>query len=208
MASVPADFLYKIVLLGDSGVGKSNIVARFNKNQFSLETRTTIGVDIANKEITLDGSKISLQLWDTAGQERFRAISPAYYRGADAALLVYDITKRDSFASMTRWLTELKENVDHSLTIVLIGNKSDLHHLREVSIAEAQALAETNSLHFMETSARNAVNIEEVFVQVIKALQGAKPLKGSSETAVRSGGSNVGKPNTSGSDDKPCCSIM
>ncbi|KAH3742500.1 Ran GTPase [Pelomyxa schiedti] len=209
MAQEQAALLYKIVILGDSGVGKSNIVTRFYRNQFCLETRTTIGVDIVNKDVNFHGTKITLQLWDTAGQERFRAVSPGYYRGADAALLVYDITKHESFESITRWLKELRFLLFYHIHSPYLEKS----HLREVTVAEGQALAKSNSLSFMETSAMNAVNIEEVFDHILQVLRGGNPgppeMTGG-EAEIRSGGVTLGQSQTPGGssttpEEKSCC---
>lgn len=135
------DYLFKTVLIGDSGVGKSNLLMRFTRNEFNIESKSTIGVEFATRNIVLDNKKIKAQIWDTAGQERYRAITSAYYRGAVGALIVYDITKQSSFDNVGRWLKELREHADSNIVIMLVGNKTDLLHLRAVSTEEAQAFA-------------------------------------------------------------------
>ena len=125
-------FFSTVVLIGDSGVGKSNLLSRFTRNEFSLETKSTIGVEFATRSIQVDGKTIKAQIWDTAGQERYRAITSAYYRGAVGALLCYDIAKSVTYKNVERWLTELRENAAENIVIMLVGNKSDLKHLREV----------------------------------------------------------------------------
>jgi Ras-related protein Rab-11A len=125
--------LFKIVLVGDSGVGKTNLLTRFAKNEFSLESKTTIGVEFATKTITTEsGHVIKAQIWDTAGQDRYRAIASSYYKGAVGALLVYDITKQKSFENLEKWLKELRDNGQANMTLMLIGNKSDLAKDRAV----------------------------------------------------------------------------
>ncbi|XP_039024755.1 ras-related protein Rab11C-like [Hibiscus syriacus] len=161
------DFLFKIVLIGDSGVGKSNILSRFTRNEFCLESKSTIGVEFATRTLQVEGKTVKAQIWDTAGQERYRAITSAYYRGAVGALLVYDITKRQTFDNVLRWLRELRDHADSNIVIMMIGNKSDLNHLRSVSTEDAQGLAEGESLSFMETSALEAYNIEKAFQTVL-----------------------------------------
>ena len=126
------DFLFKLVLIGDSGVGKTNLLSRFSNNEFTLESRPTIGVEFATKTITVADKKIKTQIWDTAGQERFRAITHAYYKGATGALVVYDVTKSATFESVDKWLKELRENAEEDIVIILIGNKSDLKDQRTV----------------------------------------------------------------------------
>jgi len=157
------DYLFKIVLTGDSGVGKTNILSRFTKNEFNLEAKSTIGVEFATRSINFDGKTIKGQIWDTAGQERYRAITSAYYRGALGALLLYDITKYPSFQSVKAWLEELKDHADPSIVIMLVGNKNDLRHLRSVTINEAKDFAEKNNILFMETSALDATNVDTAF---------------------------------------------
>lgn len=162
------DYLYKIVLIGDSGVGKSNMLSRFTRDEFNLESKSTIGVEFATKSVYLDeGKVIKAQIWDTAGQERYRAITSAYYRGAVGALLVYDISKRQSFDNVERWLKELRDHADPNIVILLVGNKSDLRHLRAVSPEEATRFANRENLAFIETSALDATNVEQAFHQIL-----------------------------------------
>ncbi|EFJ48662.1 RabA/Rab11 [Volvox carteri f. nagariensis] len=164
------DYLFKVVLIGDSGVGKSNLLSRFTRNEFSLESKSTIGVEFATRSIqagTVDGKTIKAQIWDTAGQERYRAITSAYYRGAVGALLVYDITKSVTFENVERWLKELRDHADANIVIMLVGNKSDLKHLRDVQTEVAQAFCEREGLSFIETSALDSTNVEKAFQQIL-----------------------------------------
>lgn len=161
------DYLFKLVLIGDSGVGKSNLLSRFTKNEFNLESKSTIGVEFATKTLKLDGKVIKAQIWDTAGQERYRAITSAYYRGAVGALLVYDVTRHSTFQNVERWLKELRDHTDPNIVIMLIGNKSDLRHLVAVSTNDGKTFAEKESLYFMETSALEATNVEKAFSEVL-----------------------------------------
>lgn len=126
------DFHYKIVLLGDSGVGKSNIFGRFTKNEFNMESKTTIGVEFATKNIEVKGKTVKTQIWDTAGQERYRSMASAYYRGASGALLIYDITRASSFDNLEKWVKELKNFASEDIVCLLIGNKSDLRQYRSL----------------------------------------------------------------------------
>merc|ERR1719440_2049590 len=157
------DYLFKVVLIGDSGVGKSNLLSRFTRNEFCLESKSTIGVEFATRSLPIDGKTIKAQIWDTAGQERYRAITSAYYRGAVGALLVYDITKTVTFENVERWLKELRDHADANIVIMLVGNKSDLRHLRAVSTEEAMQFAEKHNLAFIETSALDSTNVELAF---------------------------------------------
>merc|ERR1711991_828745 len=159
---------FKVVLIGDSAVCKSNLLSRFTRDEFSLESKSTIGVEFATRSISTDDGKIlKAQIWDTAGQERYRAITSAYYRGAVGALLVYDIAKSASFQHVQRWLTELRENASENIVIMLVGNKSDLVHLREVSTDAATEFAKQNRLSFIETSALASTNVEEAFTRIL-----------------------------------------
>jgi len=161
------DYLYKIVLIGDSGVGKSNLLSRFTRNEFNIETKSTIGVEFATRSIQTDGKIIKAQIWDTAGQERYRAITSAYYRGAVGALLVYDISKAGTFKNVERWLSELRENASGNIVVMLVGNKCDLKYLREVQLDAAKEFAEKNSLSFIETSALDSTNVESAFHTIL-----------------------------------------
>ncbi|BFZ55561.1 Rab GTPase ypt31 [Savitreella phatthalungensis] len=161
------DFLFKVVLIGDSGVGKSNLLSRFTRNEFNLESKSTIGVEFATRSIQVDNKTIKAQIWDTAGQERYRAITSAYYRGAVGALLVYDIAKQVTFENVQRWLKELRDHADSNIVIMLVGNKSDLRHLRAVTTEDAKAFADENNLSFTETSALDASNVEHAFQNIL-----------------------------------------
>uniref|UniRef100_M4C687 Uncharacterized protein n=2 Tax=Peronosporaceae TaxID=4777 RepID=M4C687_HYAAE len=161
------DYLFKIVLIGDSGVGKSNLLSRFTRNEFNLESKSTIGVEFATKSIVAEGKTIKAQIWDTAGQERYRAITSAYYRGAVGSLMVYDITKHGTFENVERWLKELRDHADANTVIMLVGNKSDLRDLRAVSTEEAMAFAEKNNLAFIETSALEATGVDTAFQRIL-----------------------------------------
>lgn len=162
------DYLYKIVLVGDSGVGKSNLLTRFTKNEFNFKSSTTIGVEFSTRTVEVKNKKIKAQVWDTAGQERFRAITNAFYRGAVGALLVYDITKHESYTNVEKWLKELREHGDSKMVHMLVGNKSDLKHLRAVPTEEAASFAEKNNLSFIEASALDANNVDTAFENVLK----------------------------------------
>ncbi|KAK5781347.1 hypothetical protein RI543_001188 [Arxiozyma heterogenica] len=164
------DYLFKIVLIGDSGVGKSNLLSRFTTDEFNIESKSTIGVEFATRTIEVEGKKIKAQIWDTAGQERYRAITSAYYRGAVGALIVYDISKSSSYENCNHWLTKLRENADDNVAVGLIGNKSDLAHLRAVPTDEAKNFASENQLLFTETSALNSENVDLAFRELITAI--------------------------------------
>uniref|UniRef100_A0A665UE80 small monomeric GTPase n=1 Tax=Echeneis naucrates TaxID=173247 RepID=A0A665UE80_ECHNA len=163
-------FFLSVVLIGDSGVGKSNLLSRFTRNEFNLESKSTIGVEFATRSIQVEGKTIKAQIWDTAGQERYRAITSAYYRGAVGALLVYDIAKHLTYENAERWLKELQDHADSNIVIMLVGNKSDLRHLRAVPTDEAKAFAEKHGLSFLETSALDSSNVELAFQTILTAI--------------------------------------
>ncbi|KAE9586077.1 hypothetical protein Lal_00010332 [Lupinus albus] len=161
------DYLFKCVLIGDSGVGKSNLLSRFSKDEFRLDSKPTIGVEIAYRKIKIKHKLIKAQIWGTAGQERFRAITSSYYRGALGAMLVFDITRRATFVSLRKWLHELREFGNEDLVVILVGSKTDLEQSREVEKEEGKVYAETEGLCFMETSAFKNLNVEEAFLEMI-----------------------------------------
>jgi len=188
------DFLFKVVLIGDSGVGKSNLLSRFTRNEFNLDSKSTIGVEFATRTLSIDEKTIKAQIWDTAGQERYRAITSAYYRGAVGALLVYDIAKHATYASVPRWLKELRDHADANIIIMLVGNKSDLKHLRAVPTDEAKAFAAENNLSFIETSALDASNVESAFQTIladIYRIVSSKSLEQSSDPIKLSSGDTI-----------------
>ncbi|KAJ8448171.1 hypothetical protein Cgig2_031895 [Carnegiea gigantea] len=161
------DYVFKVVLIGDSAVGKSQLLARFARNEFSVDSKATIGVEFQTKTLVIDQKTVKAQIWDTAGQERYRAVTSAYYRGAVGAMLVYDMTKRQSFDHIARWLDELRGHADKNIIIMLIGNKCDLASLRAVPIEDAKEFAERENLFFMETSALDSTNVETAFLTVL-----------------------------------------
>uniref|UniRef100_A0A3Q3XAZ5 Ras-related protein Rab-25 n=1 Tax=Mola mola TaxID=94237 RepID=A0A3Q3XAZ5_MOLML len=166
-----AFILCSVVLIGESGVGKSNLLSRFTKNEFNHDSRTTIGVEFSTRTVQLNQFTVKAQIWDTAGLERYRAITSAYYRGAVGALLVYDISKHLTYESTERWLKELYEHADPHIVVMLVGNKTDLESLRTVPTDEGRAFAEKKGLMFMETSALDSTNVEAAFNEVLTAIQ-------------------------------------
>jgi small GTP-binding protein len=141
--------LYKLVLVGDSGVGKTNLMTRFVKEEFLVESKTTIGVEFSNKVVALDGRQIKVQVWDTAGQERYRSIVSSYYRGAVGSMLVYDISRASSFESIEKWLKEIKNYGDEHMVTMLVGNKSDLKHVRSIRTENAEEYAKSRNMIFI-----------------------------------------------------------
>ncbi|KAL1210184.1 Ras-related protein RABA5d [Cardamine amara subsp. amara] len=131
------EYLFKIVIIGDSAVGKSNLLSRYARNEFNAHSKATIGVEFQTQSMEIEGKEVKAQIWDTAGQERFRAVTSAYYRGAVGALVVYDISRQSTFESVGRWLDELKTHSDTTVARMLVGNKCDLENIRAVSVEEA-----------------------------------------------------------------------
>jgi Ras-related protein Rab-1A len=149
--------------LGDAGVGKSSIILRYTKNEFNSQMVSSIGVDFKAKDIIVNNKKVKLQLWDTAGHERFRTITTSYYRGAHGIATVFDLTNRESFEHVEKWLEEINKYAKENVMRFLIGNKSDLVNERQVSYEEVRALANKLNIYYVETSAKNNVNISDFF---------------------------------------------
>jgi len=184
----------KIVLLGDTGVGKTSIALRFTQDTFQTRTNPTIGASFLMKNMQVEDTKIKLQIWDTAGQERFRAITRGYYRGAVGALIVYDITKAQSFKNVEKWLQELSEHADNDIVIMLVGNKTDLKASREVATEDAKKFAQKSNLLYIETSALDGENINQAFQQTISAIyEKKKPTPGTKNDAATGGSGGPGK---------------
>ncbi|KAI7726313.1 hypothetical protein M8C21_012288 [Ambrosia artemisiifolia] len=206
------DYLFKVVLIGDSGVGKSNLLSRFTRNEFSLESKSTIGVEFATRSIHVDDKVVKAQIWDTAGQERYRAITSAYYRGAVGALLVYDVTRHVTFENVERWLKELRDHTDSNIVIMLVGNKADLRHLRAVQTEDATSFAEKEHTYFMETSALESLNVENAFTEVLTQIYhivSRKALDGGDDQATLPKGQTIhvgGKDDVSAVKKTGCCS--
>ncbi|PWA35385.1 hypothetical protein CTI12_AA610010 [Artemisia annua] len=172
------DYLYKVALIGDSGVGKTNLLSRYSKNEFILDYKCTIGVEFAARSIHVDDKVVKAQVWDTAGQERYRPITSAYYRGAVGAIVVYDITRYATYQNIEHWLKELRDYADPSIVVMLVGNKADLGHLRAITTDDAKAFAERENFFFMEASARDALNVENAFTQLLTQIYRKALLEG------------------------------
>jgi len=164
------DFLMKFIIIGEAGAGKSCLLHHFIHNSFKDHSQHTIGVEFSSRTVKLGEKRVKLQLWDTAGQERFRSVTRSYYRGAAGAVLVYDITSRESFSNLTRWLVDARALASSNLVVVLVGNKSDREEEREVEWAEASKWAADNDVHFLEASSLSGENVEAPFLLVARAI--------------------------------------
>jgi len=158
------DYLFKLLLIGDSGVGKSCLLLRFADDTYTESHISTIGVDFKIRTIQLDGKTIKLQIWDTAGQERFRTITSSYYRGAHGIIVVYDTTDQETFEHVKTWLHEIDRYASENVNKLLVGNKSDLTSKRQVETESAKEFADSVNIPFLETSAKNATNVEDAFM--------------------------------------------
>jgi len=165
------DYLFKLLLIGDSGVGKSCLLLRFADNVYTDSYISTIGVDFKIKTLTIDGKTVKLQIWDTAGQERFRTITSSYYRGAHGIIVVYDVTDKVSFSNVKQWLGEIDRYACQSVNRLLVGNKADLKEKKVVDTNEAKEFADTLRISFLETSAKSSENVEEAFLTMTKQIK-------------------------------------
>ena len=161
------DMIFKIVLIGDTSVGKTNILSKYLTDEFDAKSKATVGVEFGVKNFKIENNIVKVQIWDTAGEERYRSITNAYYKGAKGSLLVYDITNKKSFENVEKWISDLKANADEDISMILLGNKTDLEDKRVVSTEEGKNKAEFYNLTFMETSALNGNNIQEAFNELI-----------------------------------------
>eukprot|EP00730_Choanoeca_flexa_P000278 TRINITY_DN10128_c0_g1_i1.p1 TRINITY_DN10128_c0_g1~~TRINITY_DN10128_c0_g1_i1.p1 ORF type:complete len:203 (+),score=62.80 TRINITY_DN10128_c0_g1_i1:113-721(+) len=197
------DYLFKLLLIGDSGVGKSCLLLRFADDTYTESYISTIGVDFKIRTIELDGKTIKLQIWDTAGQERFRTITSSYYRGAHGIIVVYDVTDKDSFDNVKQWLQEIERYACENVNKLLVGNKSDLTTKKVVDYATAKDFAEEKGIPFLETSAKNASNVEQAFLTMaaeIKTRMGPSAVQADTKKVQLGSGKAV-----SGGSSGGCC---
>eukprot|EP00029_Vermamoeba_vermiformis_P005447 TRINITY_DN1896_c0_g1_i2.p1 TRINITY_DN1896_c0_g1~~TRINITY_DN1896_c0_g1_i2.p1 ORF type:complete len:255 (-),score=30.73 TRINITY_DN1896_c0_g1_i2:78-842(-) len=165
----------KVVLLGDTGVGKTSIAMRFAENQFNLRTNSSVGASFISRSLQVDDVSVKLRLWDTAGQERFRALAPMYYRGAAAAVLCYDITSKSSFDKVITWVEELQRNIQGEILLTIVGNKSDRAKYRQIELSDGETYAKSVGAKFFEVSAKTGDGIEEAFFEIAKELRHTNP---------------------------------
>lgn len=201
------DHLFKLVLIGDSGVGKSCLLLRFADDAFTDSYISTIGVDFRFRTVKIDKKTVKLQIWDTAGQERFRTITSAYYRGADGIIMVYDVTSQESFGHVNDWLSEVNRYASEGTSKLLIGNKSDRSD-KAVSTEEAKAFAQALGIPFLETSAKSASNVEEAFLTMASELIKTREARAAQQAESTASGSTVQLKSgaaAGGSSSKGCC---
>jgi Ras-related protein Rab-6A len=163
---------YKLVFLGDQGVGKTSIITRFMYDSFDTAYQATIGIDFLSKTMYLEDRTVRLQLWDTAGQERFRSLIPSYIRDSSVAVIVYDITNRKSFANTSKWIEDVRAERGDDVVIILVGNKTDMAERRQVSVEEAEKKAEEEKVSCIETSAKGGYNVKALFKKLATKLPG------------------------------------
>lgn len=164
------EYLFKILLIGDNAVGKSSLLLRFTENTFTDTLISSIGGDFKERFLDVDGTRVKLQLWDTAGQERFRTITSSYYRGSQGVIVMFDLTKEDTFKNVIKWLAELERYAAEDVRRILVGNKSDLPN-RQVAAKDALELADRLGLEYIETSAKDQTNVDQVFMTLAKNIK-------------------------------------
>ena len=193
------DYLFKVLLLGDSDVGKSSLILRYTEETFNSKLVNSIGVDFKMKKKEIDGKIIKVQIWDTAGHERFRSITYSYYRGANAIIIVFDLSDKKSFINIIEWLKQIEKHAKENVFKFLVGNKSDLIDERKVTYEEAKQYADEHDLPYIETSAKEGININELFDTSIKTfLTNTKIFVGEKNIKLNS-------QNTNSSERNSCC---
>ncbi|KAM9992906.1 hypothetical protein ACTFIY_010360 [Dictyostelium cf. discoideum] len=202
--SAAYDYLIKLLLIGDSGVGKSCLLLRFSEDSFTPSFITTIGIDFKIRTIELEGKRIKLQIWDTAGQERFRTITTAYYRGAMGILLVYDVTDEKSFGNIRNWIRNIEQHATDSVNKMLIGNKCDMAEKKVVDSSRGKSLADEYGIKFLETSAKNSINVEEAFISLAKDIKKRMIDTPNEQPQVIQPGTNLGANN----NKKKACNLQ
>ena len=207
MDSSEYDYLFKLVVIGDSGVGKSSICTRYTKNVYNDMFLTTIGVDFECHTITLDDKIIKLQIWDTAGQERFKAITNSFYRGAQGIIIVFDVTNWESFDNVKGWLKEVNRREQETPYKLLLGNKCDQDSKRVISFEAANEYANKLNIPYLETSAKDAINVDQAFVNMAAEIK-TRIISGSLKTSTRGVEFIQSSDSTSNQSYNTCCHIL
>jgi Ras-related protein Rab-8A len=206
------DQLYKLLLIGDSGVGKTSLLFRFAEDAFNATFISTIGIDFKIRTIDIDGKKIKLQVWDTAGQERFRTITTAYYRGAMGIILVYDVTCQTSFDNIRNWIKNTDEHASNDVEKMILGNKCDIEGKRVITFEKGERLAQEYGVKFYETSARESVNVETAFIEFARAIKVKEDKKNVDNSQNGRGGVNINAKDKKSKQDggffKSLCNIL
>ncbi|KAK4528711.1 hypothetical protein GAYE_SCF63G6656 [Galdieria yellowstonensis] len=197
------DYLFKLLLIGDSGVGKSCLLLRFADDTYNESYISTIGVDFKIRTIELDGKTVKLQIWDTAGQERFRTITSSYYRGAHGIIIVYDVTDQESFNNVKTWLHEIDRYANESVNKLLVGNKNDLTTKKVVDTATAKEFADSLGIKFLETSAKTSENVEQAFITMAQEI---KERMANQPQTQKTSGIHVGANAQEVKESSSCCS--
>ena len=203
------DMIFKLVLIGDSFVGKTNIMSQYLKNEFHNDSKATVGVEFGSKKYKIDGRSIKAQIWDTAGQERYKAITKAYYKGSLGAFVVYDITRKESFQSVDRWIKEVRDASERNIVLMLIGNKSDLESQRQVTKEQGEAKGKAFDCAFLETSALNGNNLDKAFDLMIKEVYDknhtAIEQEEENNSGLKEGGIDLNKSDRKNNGKRKCC---
>ena len=203
------DMILKLVLIGDSFVGKTNIMSKYLKNEFHEDSKATVGVEFGSKKFEIEGVSIKAQIWDTAGQERYKSITNAYYKGSKGAFVVYDITRKETFDSVDKWISDLKQSGDKKITILLIGNKNDLDNQRKISKEQGEEKAKSFGVAFLETSAFNGYNLDKAFDLMIKEVYDKCHAELDEDDGFQSFGNgediSLAKGNNNTAKKKDCC---
>jgi len=199
------DYLFKLLLIGDSAVGKSSLLLRFTEDTFNPSFISTIGIDFKVKTVDIDGKRVKLQVCDTAGQERFRTITTAYYRTAQGIILTYDVTNAESFGNLKMWAKAIDQHAAKSVNRILVGNKCDLEDKRVIETSKGQELAAEFGIKFFETSAKNSIQVEDSFMSLARDIK--KRVDQEDPSSTENGGGTVtpGQPENPDGKPKKCC---
>ena len=201
------EMMFKVVLVGDSFVGKTNIMSKYLKDEFHEDSKATVGVEFGSKQFTIEGHSIKAQIWDTAGQERYKAITSAYYKGAKGAFVVYDITRKTSFESIDRWVNDLTAAADKKITIVVIGNKCDLEDQRQITKEQGEEKSAKLEVAFLETSALSGENLDKAFELMMNEIYKKchEEMLAENDLEIIDGGKDINLKKSENTEKKKCC---